>query len=289
MNRTTAKLIIAAKLCVILPAQSFDVASVKLNTTNGPADSNFPLGPGDAYTPNGGRFWATGFPLALYIAFAYKLNGGQGQALNQQLPAWALSDRYDIEARAAGNPTKDEMRQLMRALLADRFKLAVHTESRETPVAAVVLAKEGKLGAQLRRHPEGEPCPTTGVPPGASIEGGFPTLCGGLLGLTPSVPGRFRTGGRNITMVFIATALSGVTNNGRPLVDGTGLDGRFDFVLEWSPEITGPLTPSIADRIDATGPTFEQALRDQLGLKLEARKAPISRLILDHVERPSEN
>ena len=98
----------------------FDVASVKQNKSDGASISNFPLGPGAVYVPNGGLFSATGFPLATYIAFAYKLTGNDAQSLPSQLPGWATTDRFDIQARVQGNPSKDQMRLMMRSLLGDR-------------------------------------------------------------------------------------------------------------------------------------------------------------------------
>jgi Protein of unknown function (DUF3738) len=89
---------------------TFDFASVRRNTT-APAftrSSNFPLGPGDVYVPNAGRFRAMNYPLVAYIEFAYKLSGGQAQLLLPQLPKWATTDRFDIRASAQGNPTKDQ-------------------------------------------------------------------------------------------------------------------------------------------------------------------------------------
>src|SRR5579872_793820 len=134
------------------PAQpgrlAFDVASVKSNKSDAPPDSNFPLNSGDFYTPNGGLFSARNFPLVTYIFFAYKLQGNQGQSLVQQLPGWVMTDRFDIQARAEGNPTKDQMRLMMRSLLAERFKFAVHTETREVPEIAFVLARPGSTGPQ---------------------------------------------------------------------------------------------------------------------------------------------
>jgi hypothetical protein len=89
---------------------AFDVASVKVSRPDAPHESNFPLNAGIMYTPNGGRFYATNFPLVTYIVFAYNLLGNQIQALAPQLPRWATTDGFDIEARAAGNPSKDQMR-----------------------------------------------------------------------------------------------------------------------------------------------------------------------------------
>src|SRR5690349_40747 len=103
------------------PEPKFEVASIKLNTSENPPNSNFPLGPGDVYVRNGGRFHATGFPLITYIAFAYRLIGNQAQFVLPQLPEWATRDRYDVEARIDPDPGKDGMRLAMRDLLADRF------------------------------------------------------------------------------------------------------------------------------------------------------------------------
>jgi uncharacterized protein (TIGR03435 family) len=268
-------------------AQSFDVASVKPSAPDTQPNANFPLGPGNAYTQNGGYFNATGFPLALYIGFAYKLNGNDGQSMARQLPAWAKEERFDIQARVEGNPTKDEMRMLMRSLLADRFKLGMHNEDREAAVLAFVVGKEGKLGPQLRPRPADETCPTAGVAPGETVEGGFPALCGGLLPMRPSAPGRLSFGGRNVTIAFIANSLSGAM--GRPMVDRTGLNGNFDFLLEWMPDVAPPAKPGFEAPIDRSGPSFAEAVREQLGLKLESQKAMLPMWIVDHVERPTGN
>jgi uncharacterized protein (TIGR03435 family) len=134
------------------PQKAFDVASVKANKTPNPRQTtNVPLGPGDAYTPTGGYFSATGVPLLTYIAFAYKIQGNQIPALQSQLPEWAVTDRFDIQARVEGNPGKDQMRLLMQTLLADRFKLAIHRDTSEASVAALVVAKEGKVGRRYSR------------------------------------------------------------------------------------------------------------------------------------------
>src|SRR5687768_17928883 len=96
------------------PAEpSFEVASVKPNRTEAPGTTLFPLGPGDAYAANGGRFRATNQPLITYLRFAYRL--GQGDLLD--LPRWVYNERFDVEARANGEPTKDQMRVMMRTLL----------------------------------------------------------------------------------------------------------------------------------------------------------------------------
>lgn len=275
---------------------AFDVASVKPDKTDAPLQSNVPLGPGDVFAPNGGYFNATNVPLWNYIFFAYKLKGNAAQSLMPQLPEWVRSDRFDIQARASGNPGKDDLRQMMRSLLADRFSLAVHYETREVPVLAFVLVKPGKLGPQLRQHQDDAPCPTNPsaqpgqAPSPLTIAGGYPALCGGILGLPASVPGRMRIGARNVTLPFVADSLGAAPGQGRPLIDRTGLTGTFDFTLEWTPDRQGAQPPGADAAPDpSTALSFEEALREQLGIRLESRKGPVEMLIVDHIEHPSEN
>jgi uncharacterized protein (TIGR03435 family) len=177
----------------------FDVASVKQNkTTPSPPNQpymNFPMGSGDMYSPNGGNFIARNLPLFFYIQFAYKMTGGQVDDLLKQMPDWAKTDRFDIEAKATGEPTKDQMRLMVQSLLADRFKLAVHHEIEQVPVFALELAKPGKTGPNLRLHPADDTscsnappsAPTPGpVPSARTVAGGFPVTCGGLAGVHPA-------------------------------------------------------------------------------------------------------
>jgi uncharacterized protein (TIGR03435 family) len=281
------------------PANSFEVASVKPNKSDAPPRSNFPLNAGGMYVSNGGLFSASNFPLVTYIIFAWNLLGNQIQSFVPLLPRWATTDRFDIEARAAGNPTKDQMRLMMRSLLADRFKLAVHTEAREVPVLAFVLAKPGKIGPQLRPHPANTPCrETPGAPSNEnqpsdslfqSVPGGFPPICNGILGVPPSAPGRSRLGGRNVTIPFMADMFSQRVSPGRPMVDETGLQGTFDFLIEFVPDSPPPAGAAPPDAAIADGPTFLEALRDQLGFRTVSRKRTMDVLVLDHLEHPSDN
>lgn len=278
---------------------AFEVASVKSSKSDVPAQSNFPLNAGGMYTANGGLFSATNFPLVTYIFFAYNIVGNQAHFLVPQLPGWVMSECFDIQARAAGSPTKDQMRQMMRTLLADRFKLAVHTEVREAPVLAFVLAKPGRTGPLLQSHPAGTPCQTTVEPSPAAnpandifsqkVSGGFPAICNGILGIPPSMPGRSRLGGRNVTIGFMADMLSQRVDLGRPIVDATGLKGTFDFLLEFTPESKVPAPLGSNASPDPDGPSFQQAVEDQLGIKLQPRKTSMEVMVLEHVEHPSEN
>jgi uncharacterized protein (TIGR03435 family) len=109
----------------------FEVASVKPNNTGDRvAGTNVPLGPGNVFTPTGGYLSVINYPVMALIGLAYKITGDQEQYLRAHVPDWVLSDHFDVEARAAGNPTKDEMRLMMRSLLADRFHLVLHHETR---------------------------------------------------------------------------------------------------------------------------------------------------------------
>lgn len=122
------------------------------------ADSNVPLGPGDVYTPTGGLFKASDLPLISYILFAYKVTESPDPLIHQ-LPGWVMTDKFDIQARSdVQNPTKDQMRLMMRALLADRFKFTIHYETQQVPIFALVLLKPGRTGPRRQLHPGDAPC-----------------------------------------------------------------------------------------------------------------------------------
>jgi len=267
---------------------SFEVASIKLNKSSDPTTFNFPIGAGDAMRPVGGLFSVTNMPLRNIITFAYKLTGDI-QYLMPGLPDWVNSERFDIQARAAGSPKKDEFRLMVQSLLADRFKMTMHHETRQIPVFALVLSKAGKTGPQLIAHtddatcgsPAGQPYPSTAAVP-------LPAMpCNALLALQPSGPGRFRAGGRKVTLQLLASSFSGYDNFDRPIVDRTGLADAFDLWFEWAPQITG--TPPPGFQPDPTGPSIQAALQEQLGLKLESQTAPVDVMVVDRLEQPSEN
>jgi uncharacterized protein (TIGR03435 family) len=276
----------------------FEDASVRQNTTAPSPDevgSNFPLGPGDVYIPNGGHFRAFNFPLVVYIRFAYKITDSQEQFLLPELPNWVTSTRFDIQGTAQGNATKDQMRLMMQSLLADRFRLAVHYETRQVPVYELLVDQPGTLGPLLQRHPDDIPCPTTfrSPPPSAApvtIDSRFPITCGGLLNMAPSAPRRFRAGARNVPMELIASSMAGGASGlDRPVLDKTGLTGTFDFAIEFSPQPDDPSAAGGNFRADPTGPTFAEALKDQLGLKLKPQMGPFDVLVIDSVEELPAN
>lgn len=289
---------------------AFEVASVKQNFA--------PFGPGtvhsnisidisnsDDFTPTGGRFYETDFPLFVYVDFAYKLSPDQAGALNSELPKWVVDDRFDIEATSTGNPTKDQYRLMLQALLADRFKMTAHFETRQGPVDVLVLAK-GKTGPLLQTFPDGTPCSNTAPPSGGRggpsfdtlgptpdtvDDGRFPAYCGllghgGLIRMPPSEPGDIRVGARNVSWEQIKQAL--ILTGGlvkKPVLDRTGLSGQFDVAWESAPNPPPGTLPS-----DETGgPTFLDAMKDQLGIKLESTTGPTQVLVIDHIEEPTPN
>jgi uncharacterized protein (TIGR03435 family) len=160
---------------------------------------------------------------------------------------------------------------MVRTLLADRFKLAVHHETRELPIYALLLARnDGRLGPKLQPST----CVAGRRPPGDATA----QPCGFRPG-----PGIFVSGGVPIAM--LATFVSSAVR--RSVVDRTGLDGNFDIDLHWLPD-NSPLGPQPdTPPPDPGGPSIFTALQEQLGLKLESTRGPVDVLVIDHVEQPT--
>jgi bla regulator protein BlaR1 len=285
---------------------AFELASVKLSKPDKFFPPSFPLDSGYAFTnvqtkePPNGRFSAN-FSLTAYISFAYKLHSGfQLDAALSHLPKWVSTDRFEIQARGPANTTKDQMRLMMQSLLAERFQLAVHFETRQIPVLAMTLIKPGKPGPGLRLHDQGPPCD---APPSPNL---FPAVCG-IVGQNFLAGGQRVGSGRNVTMTEIAWSLPGMGIIDRPVIDRKGLAGKFDLKIQWTPDPAnlpgsggvrtirkagpGGNTPAPPPNPEPAteGPSFIQALRDQLGLRLVSTKGPVEMLVIDHAERPSEN
>jgi len=239
---------------------SFEVASVKRDTSGQSVRPNFPLSADDNYHPTGGLLSAD-FPVRVYITFAYRLTFAQNQLfLGPQLPKWADQDRFDIQARAAAgtNPTKDQMRLMMQSLLADRFKLAVHWEKKDMPVYTLVVAPGGfKLKLS---DPKNDP----GSAPGSIGCPADDRACAMMY--VGSIP-----------VADFAGALGAMV--GRPVIDKTGLTGTYYMNLKWA----GDISPN------SSLPSLPAALRDQFGLKLKSEKASVDVLMIDHVEEPTPN
>jgi uncharacterized protein (TIGR03435 family) len=267
----------------------FDVASVRQNKTNDKASLNVSPPSGDDFVPTKGVYSGRNIVLVSYISFAYKLTNRQLQSIVAQVP-WIADDRFDIEARAEGNPTKDQYRQMLQTLLKERFKLAVHFETREVPIFALVLARPGTFGPQLRLHQADDPHCLQHTEKGATpAEDGFPAgYCGGIAGMVPSTPGRMKEGARNVPISLMASQLAGVGNVGRPMQDETGISGNVDFVLEWA-KVAANVPPGVEFHPDENAPAFETALKEQLGMKLVPKKGPAQMFVIDHLEHPDAN
>jgi uncharacterized protein (TIGR03435 family) len=233
--------------------------------------------------------------LRSFIEYAYgvkpfQLLGG---------PAWIDSAHYDIDAKAEGNPNSSQMRLMMQALLEDRFKLKLHHETKELPVYDLTVAKSGvklpepKPGGCISVDPNVPPSPPPPPAPGRAM----PTPCGRVL-IMGSPSGLQMLGGK-VSMTELIRVLSIIL--GRTVVDRTGLTETFDVHLEFTPDgslggLPGP-PPGPAEPSDSIRPapspdlhgTILEAIREQLGLKLESAKGPVDVLVIDSVEKPSAN
>ena len=266
---------------------AFDVVSVKRHPYDPAAPayyphSNFPLDGSDVYKPTGGLLSAEDMPVGMYISFAYKLTADEASHI--AYPKWALNEHFDLEARGPANATKDQMRLMMRSLLADRFKLVAHWENQQVPVFKAVLAKTGKLGPNLEPY-SGNSCPEGTEPPQQNPKFPFSPPCG-RPGMRQLSDGQFEVVGRSIPIQPLVATLRRWAGTGidRPLVDGTGLSGFFDYVLTFAPDMPGAPQDTAAQ-----GPSYLEALEEQLGLKLEPTTAMLPFLILDHIEEPAAN
>lgn len=287
---------------------AFDVVSIHPEKNpHAPSDVNVHFGPDDTYNDPGGVFKATNWPVVSLITFAFKTNTAQRDAFRATLPDWALSQGFNIEARAE-NPhvTKDQMRLMVQSMLIERFGLKVHYETREASVYALEFIKPGVFGPGLRPHPNDDSCsgaaaalrarpvndaetntpsaPAEPPPPYTKLPGGFPLRCGTFVNMPPSHPYLRHEGGRDLTMAKIVSTFTGLGNLGRPVVDHTGLTGTYDWVMEFIDDRPGMNPPP-----DAEGLSFKGAVEKQLGMKLVSSKAPFQFLIIDHIEKPTEN
>jgi uncharacterized protein (TIGR03435 family) len=244
----------------------FEVASIKPHPAD---DRRIILGPSP-----GGRFRALGATLKNLIMVAYQVEDFQIFSV----PNGMSSNRYDIVAKTEDG-SNSKWTECLQSLLEDRFKLKIHRETKEMPIYALALAKNG-----LKLKETKEECPSLASPPSAQPPGNSPaTPCGGLMGIWN------RVSGTNIPMDQIVDSLS--KNLGRRVVDRTGLTGRYDVRLEWTPDETQtwflPFAPPPSS--DGSGPSIYTALQEQLGLKLESQKGPVEAFVIDHVEKPSED
>jgi len=262
---------------------SFEVASVKPNKSG---DNSTSVGP-----QPGGRFVASNAPLALLLTLAYQLQPFQIQGA----PGWTRADRFDIVAKLEGDPpgpaffgsTQTDPRMLaLRTLLADRFKLAVHWETQDLPIYALVLARpDGKLGPDI--HPSVVDCAAVAAARNAAAKERrttTPTTGDGFVCGLRNNAGRMQFGGNPIS--FFANGLANQV--ARVVIDRTGLTGNWDFELTFTPERIRQAPPGAPPSdIDLNGPSLFTAIQEQLGLKLESTKGPVRVLVIDHIEQPT--
>jgi uncharacterized protein (TIGR03435 family) len=262
-------------------AAAFEVASVREDKGEFKTPS-FALSADAWFRDPNGRFHAD-FGLPTYITFAYKIwqTPAEQSAMLAKLPEWVKMDRFAIEAVAPLNATKDQYRLMMQNLLAERFGLKLHFEERESPVLAMVLVKAGTPGPRLVPHEKGQPCDEKAKPET------YPPQCYGFFA-KPGGEGVTTYGSRASSMDlignFVGSLAGGSGEIGRRVVDQTRLTGLWDFTVEGPPPgQAGAQVPS------ATGPTALAAVQEQLGIKLKPAVAKVSVVVIDHLERLSEN
>ncbi len=262
MNRR--RMLMVAAGCLTLKAQApqeFEVASIKPSAPS-------PMGMmrvGVEMLP-GGRVSMTGVTVKFMIQQAYgvrdfQIAGG---------PAWIGSDRYDITAKPEKAASGDQVKEMMKSLLADRWKLQFHRETKELPTYALVVAKGGP---KLKKSDADQGTPDR---PGR----------GGMMRM-----GRGQLDAQGIPIEGLADRLAQVL--GRSVIDKTGLTGDYDIKLEYTPEASegGAFKggPEMHEEARPEGPSLFTALQEQLGLKLESAKEPVEILTIDRVEKPTEN
>jgi len=257
---------------------SFEVASVKPNKSGERG--------GSLRRQPGGRVNAVNMPLNALISYAYQL----APFMLAGVPGWTANERFDIVAKLEGDPPPvtpgsgpDPLMLAMRTLLADRFKLKFHHETRESDIYALVLARPaGNPGPGLK--PSVQDCSPQAVqarrasPPPAAPGNVPAVLCGMQM-----MPGRIASGG--LPLSTLANGLAGQV--GRVVVDRTDLAGNWDFELKFTAEPpAGPPPGPDLPPPDPNAPSIFTALQEQLGLKLQATKGPIEVFVIDSVERP---
>ncbi len=293
---------------------TFEVASVKpaAPIVGGMIRVRMGGGPG---SPDPGQINYSNVTLKNVLMNAYNVKGYQISG-----PSWLESERYDIVAKVPKGATKEQFQLMLQNLLAERFKLKLHRESKELPIYALVV---GKTGVKMKETPKDDPAAdAAGAPPAApaaGFGGGEPRIRMGKDGMPQMPPGG---GGRGAMMMMgnggkmrmqankqKVTQIAEMLGNqlGRPVVDQTGLTADYDFTLEFAPDDTmrGPagMAPpgpppdggggpggGAMSSSEGGGPSLMSALQEQLGLKLEPKKGPIDLLVIDSMEKvPTEN
>jgi uncharacterized protein (TIGR03435 family) len=284
--QTHFRLILAALVLTTPPVLAqdkvaFEVASIKQNKGSDARQ-------GARLLP-GGRIEITNLPLRMMVRIAYGATTIQTTDQIVGGPAWAVADRWDIVAKAEGDPGFDtasgqplRLIAMLKTLLEERFKVKVHTEKRDVPTYALVLAVKDKFGPTLKEsHAD---CYSPASPPPQ----GTPPDPARLCGIRGPVGGITVMG---VPMQQVAQTFSGYPSIGRPVIDRTGLNGRYDWKLDWVPQfINGPTAdaPPIPNPAADTGPNIFTALAEQVGLKLQSERGQVDYIVIDRAERPTD-
>lgn len=294
----------------LLRGQTFEAASIKpAAPPGGPGGGGramtFRMGPqGGPGTSDPGRIRYTFMSLKTLLMNAYDVKGFQISG-----PAWLDSERFDVQATMPPETTKEQFRVMLQNLLAERFGVKVHHETKELPMYSLVVAKGGpkmKESAPEETTKEGAEPPPQPLPSQPKMGAdGFPILPnigGGRGGIFMiMMPNRARLMGNKQTMKDLATRLSDMLS--KPVIDMTELTAKYDFTLTYSPEgMNGMLGPPPGGMIGGRGPadgtanepesapTLFAAIQSDLGLKLDAKKGPVDLVVVDHIEKvPTEN
>ncbi len=290
-------------LC-LLPAlalgQNFDVATIKpaQQSLDGRVRIGISGGPG---TTDPGRITCSGVPLQMLITNAFDVKSYQVSG-----PEWLMSERFDVTAKVPAGATKEQARIMMQNLLADRFKMTFHREQKE--MASYILTV-GSKGSKLKPADPAPPAdagpPPAGLAPAPKMgKDGFPELPGIGRGGGPMMimmPGKAKMTCTSCPVSRLAETLG--NQLGKPVVDMTGLSGNYAFTLVFEPDLSnmrivgGPMMPPPGAAAGAgsessldTAPPLLSAVQDQLGLKLEAKKAPVDLIVIDRIEKaPTDN
>jgi uncharacterized protein (TIGR03435 family) len=270
------------------PSPAFEVASVRRADpkTSGQHGLTMRGGPG---TSDPDQIAYSNITLMTML-----LNANDAFPFQIEGPAWLGSEQYDISAKVPSGATKDQFRLMLMNMIVERFHLVFHRESREVAGFELQIGKNGsKLKASALADSSNAEPPRSGPPaPPKTDADGFPQLDHpGVAVAMKMVP---NAKGPSIYLTFRAQGLAGLAHTigeelGRPVVDKTGLAGKYDFKLEFAPA-SGPPAQGLPDALDESGPGILTATREQLGLKLEPKKVPLDMLIVDSVEKvPTEN
>jgi len=270
--------LVASAAVAQTPGPTFEVASIK--------PSQAARLQGFAITP-GGQFTAQGANVADLIGIAYGMRVPLRRFQITGGPGWIDSDRFDIQAKSTVvSPTPEQVGLLIRSLLVERFKLAAREETRDAAIYELKLARsDGQLGPKMTRSSLPFTCFQAGAPPPPPEQ---MAQCVYNVGY-----GVLKA--RGVPVQTLALSIPNFYGIGRQVVDRTGLTGGYDMDMEWAPMTQfiqpGNLAPppDAADRPVNNGPSIFIALREQLGLTLEPSRGPVPMVVIERVEKPSEN